>query len=140
MLDAPRFTITSNPPLSENSALSLLLFGRPLEELSPGQGESLGNARAALTSGAISAASMYLLASTPIESIGYDPSLGRFSATVRLVEGTSLRVESAKEGVTQLGIRKRLGRDWVLNTYVERTSPLEDRRSVSTFLEWSKTY
>ncbi len=139
-LDSPRYTLTSNPPLSESSALSLLLFGRPLEELSPGQGESLGNARAALTNGAISAASMYLLASTPIESIGYDPAAGRFLATVRLVEGTSLRIESAKEGVTQLGIRKRLGRDWVLNTYVERTSPMEDRRSVSTFLEWSKTY
>ncbi len=139
-LDSPRYSLTSTPSLSENSAWSLLLFGRPLEELTPGQGESLTNARAAATNGAVSALSMYLLASTPIESIGYDPTKGRFLATVRLVDGMSLRVEGQKEGVSSLGIRKRLGRNWVLNTYVERQSPLEPQRSVSTLLEWSHTY
>jgi hypothetical protein len=139
-LDSPRYAIMASPPLSENSAWSLLIFGRPLEELSAGQGESLVNARAAITGGAVSALSMYLLASTPVESVGYDPTKGKFMATVRLLEGTSLRIEGVKEGVSSLGIRKRLGRDWVLNTYIERTSPLEDRRSVSTFLDWSHTY
>jgi hypothetical protein len=139
-LDSPRYAISSTPPLSENSAWSLLIFGRPLEELSSGQGESLVNARAAITGGAVSALSMYLLASTPVESVGYDPTRGKFMATVRLLEGTSLRIEGVKEGVSSLGIRKRLGRDWVLNTTIERSSPLEDKRSVSTFLDWSFAY
>ncbi len=139
LLRAPRFSVTSNPPLSENSAISLLLFGRTLEELSPGQGESLGNAKAALANGAISATSMYLLASTPIETIGYDPALRRFSATVRLFDGTSLRVQSAREGWTEVGVRKRLGPNWVLNTHIERL-PVDDRKSTSTFIEWSRSY
>ena len=139
-LDSPRYTLKSNPPLSENSAWALLLFGRPLEELSPGQGESLASAQSAVTNGAVSALSMYLLASTPVESIGYDPARGSFLATVKLGEGVSLRVEGVKEGVSSLGIRKRLGRNWVLNTYVEKVSATSDRKSVSTFLDWSRTY
>ncbi len=138
-LEEPKFSITSNPPLSESSALSLLLFGRPLEELSTGEDESLGNAKAALANGAVSAMSMYLLASTPIESIGYDPTRGQFQATIRLMEGTSLQVSSSAQGPTGVGIRKRLGRNWVFNTFVER-APLSQDKSVSTLLEWSKVY
>ncbi|MBY0371577.1 translocation/assembly module TamB [bacterium] len=139
-LNEPRFTIASNPPLSQNSAYALLLFGRPLEDLSPGQSESVASAQAAVAGGAVSALSMYLLASTPVESIGYEPANGRFLATVRVAEGTSLRVESQKEGLSMVGVRQRLGRDWVISTDVRRDPTSDDRRSVSTYLEWTKTY
>lgn len=139
-LNDPKFSLRADPPLSENSAYALLLFGRPLEELSAGQTDSVAAAQSAIAGGAVSALSMYLLASTPIESIGYEPSSGRFLATIRLGAGTSFRWEGQKEGWAVMGVRRRLGRGFSISTDIRRESMSDDHRSVSSFLEWTKTY
>ncbi|MGZ6371243.1 MAG: translocation/assembly module TamB domain-containing protein, partial [Bdellovibrionota bacterium] len=135
----PTVKLTSDPPLPENQLVAALLFGRPLEELDPSQGASVGSTRAALADGAIGLASLYVLASTPIQSVGYDPQTGVFSAKVRLAEGTSLNIGADTTSLAEVGVRKRLGAHWAITTGLEHpTDPTS--RTLSALLEWSMRY
>lgn len=139
LMDRPRTRIMSDPPLPEKQALAVLLFGRPIEQLDADQMDSVGNTTAALTDGAITLASMYALASTPVESVGYDPSSRLFSARLRLGDGTSMDLKTDSSRLRQLGIRKRLGPHLGLRSYLE--DPFEaTSRSLTTLLEWSFLY
>ena len=142
--DSPDIKFLSTPPLSQNQLIAVLLFGKTMDQLEAGQLESVDNARAAAASSAISLASMYLLASTPIESIGYNPGNGQFSAKVRLASGMSLDVGASTQRVERLGLRKRLGTNWSINTYLNdpfRTNnDTTARRAAEAYLEWNKRY
>lgn len=70
----------------------MLLFGRKLDALDAGQAASVGSTGAAVADGAVTLASMYLLASTPVESVGYNPVTRVSTAKIRLADGTSLNV------------------------------------------------
>ncbi len=134
----PQVKLISDPPLPEDQLISVLLFGRSIGDLDESQGESVGNAQNALADGAVGLASLYLLASTPIESMGYDPTTGEVSAKVRLGEGTSLNV-GAGDGTPQVGIRRRLSRKWTITTdFANRVG--SNQSTVSAFLEWSSRY
>lgn len=139
LLEAPTIEIYSDPPLPEKQALAVLLFGRTLDELDSDSADSVGNARAAMADGAIGLASLYALASTPVESIGYDSRTQTFTAKVRLADGTSLNVGSDLKAVNQIGIRKRLSSRWSLNTYLENPF-LSAKRALTSALEWSIRY
>lgn len=136
----PRILLRSDPPLPENQLASVLLFGRPPTELDSSETESVSGMRAAWADGAVSLASLYLLASTPIESVGYDPATGAFTAKVRVVEGTSLSVgESARHGAA-IGIRRRLGGRWTATTEAGVFRDDRSDRAVSAILEWRNRY
>ncbi len=123
---APEVKFTSQPPLPEKDVIAVLLFGKKIDALDSSQAQSVGSTNAAVADSAISLASMYLLAATPVESVGYDPSTGVFNAKVRLADGTSLNVGSDLSHLNQLGLRKRLGGDFYLNTYL--SNPLHGSR------------
>lgn len=136
-VEKPQVLLKSEPPLPENQIVAVLLFGRPLDELDPDQSASVGSTRAAMADGAISLASLYILASTPIQSVNYDPSSGLVSAKVRLAEGTSLNLGKSTDEST-VGIRKRLGRYWTIETDYSNSTP---SGNVGTaYLEWSHRY
>lgn len=138
-LGAPEIKYSSMPPLPEKDVMSVLLFGRKLDSLDAVESSSVGSARSAIADGAISLASMYLLASTPVESIGYDPATGVFDAKLRLTDGTSLDIGTDARTVQRVGVRKRLARNWYVTTFVQ--NPFEPlRQTLSTFLEWSVGY
>jgi hypothetical protein len=137
--DKPVVHFQSDPPLPDDKLIAILLFGRDLNVLDPGQADSVGHAQAAIANGAISLASMYLLASTPVESIGYDLSKGVFSATVRLANGTSLNVGSDLSQLNTIGVRKRLNSHWTIDTFMENAFD-PTKRSLSGFLLWSDRY
>lgn len=139
-LEAPHISIDSNPPLSEEDAYSVLVFGRPLSELSPNDGDTVANLRAAASNRAMGLASMYLLATTPIESVTYDPTSNTFSARIRIADGTSLNVGGGLRSLNQLGVKRRLSPSWILNTFIDNPFGTQQQRSVSSFLEWSKRY
>ncbi len=139
LADRPRTRLVSDPPLPEKQVVAVLLFGKPMEELDSDQMNSVGNTRSALVDGALTLASMYALASTPVESVGYDPATKVFSAKLRLADGTSFNLKSDTTQVRQLGIRKRLGPNWGINSYLE--DPFEaTKRSLTTLLEWNFLY
>lgn len=143
-IDKPRISATSDPPLPENQVYAALLFGRQMEELNSDQAASVGDARAAFADGAVSLASLFVFASTPIQSLGYDESTKSISAKVRLGEGTSLNIGSASpvSGAAQnasAGIQKRLGRFWTITTDLSRSDTGEGGVA-SAYLEWSHRY
>lgn len=139
-VEVPHLSIDSNPPLSEEDAYSVLVFGRPLSELSPTDGDTVANLRAAVSNRAMGLASMYLLATTPIESVTYDPTSNTFAARIRIADGTSLNVGGGLRSLNQLGLKRRLSPSWILNTFIDNPFGTQQQRSVSSFLEWSKRY
>ncbi len=135
----PQIKFRSEPPLPEDQVLAVLLFGRKMDALDSNESSSVGNTKAAIADSAISLASMYLLASTPVESVGFDPFTHEFKAKLKLADGTSLNVGTDMKALSEIGIRKRLGPHWSVTTYLENPlSPLG--QSVTAFLEWSKAY
>jgi hypothetical protein len=141
----PVVKLVSDPPLPEEQLIAVLLFGREMEELDSDQNYSVGNTRAALADSAIGLASLYAFASTPIQSVGYDPSRREVTAKVRLGEGTSLNLGGTTAGqVSNVGIRRRLGPSWSIQTGVgwdDSTIDASSRDQVaSAELEWSRRY
>jgi hypothetical protein len=138
-LDEPVIKFVSNPPLSDQDVISVLLFGRTSEDLDSGETQSVGNVRSAITNRGLGLASLYLLASTPVESVGYDPESGTFSAKFKLAAGTSLNVAESQKQLESLGIKQRVGKHWAITTQYGNPADPTDR-SVSTVLEWSHRY
>jgi hypothetical protein len=139
VIGKPQFILTSEPPLPENQLVAALLFGQPLEELDADQSDSVGNARAAIADGAVNLLSFYVLASTPIQSLGYDPSTGVVSAKIRLGEGTSLNLGTNTGDTATIGLRRRLSRFWTIETDVSRTTST-GQQVATAYLEWSHRY
>jgi hypothetical protein len=137
--EEPTVVFESNPPVPQNQIVSILLFGRKLDESDSGQASSVSNTQAAVTDKALALSSMYVLASTPIESVGYDSQSQTFTAKVHLAEGTSFNVGADDSGVNQVGINRHLGGPWFIYTYVKNPSASQERSSAA-FLEWVKRY
>ena len=128
---------------SEDQLWVVLLFGERLESLGGGEAESVGRTRAAIADRAVGLASLYLLTSTPVEMVSYDPETQAFSAEFRLGSGTSLSLGSDAESRGHIGFRKRLSRFWAITTDCARPStgtPSSETSSLSAFLEWSCRY
>ena len=135
----PRVVFQSNPPLSQEEIISVLIYGQPYDALDTSQSNSVGNVASAVADRALRLSSLFLLASTPVESVGYDPSTGYVSARFRLGGSTSLEV-GTNEGHTQkVGLRKNIGGNWIINTYIENDSDEGSQRG-GAFLDWYKRY
>jgi hypothetical protein len=135
----PLLHFESNPPLPEEQILAVILFGKPMDTLNADQKDSVGNASSAIADAALSISSLYLLADTPIEGIGYDPERQMVTARVGLGKGTSLELGSANEQLSSVGLHRRLGREWILSSYVERDQATQDE-NVSARIEWVKKF
>ncbi|MCC6272960.1 MAG: translocation/assembly module TamB domain-containing protein [Deltaproteobacteria bacterium] len=138
-VERPRILFQSSPPLSQEQILSYLIYGREFEELDTEKTDSVGNVAAALSDRAVALGSLFLLASTPIQSLSYNPATQNFSAKIRLAEGTSLTVGTSEGKTQQVGIRKNVGGNWIVNTYIENDSEQGEQRG-GAFLEYYKRY
>ena len=135
----PRVYFTSSPPLDREQIISLLIYGRTFEDLNQDESQSVGAVSGAVTDRALALGTLYFLASTPIESLGYNPNTGEFSAKVRLAKGTSLTL-GTREGKSQkVGLRQGLGGNWSLSTFVENDSETGEQ-SGGGMIEWFKRY
>jgi hypothetical protein len=135
---APRYVLRTDPPLPEQDVVAVLLFGRPPELLDEDTQRSSEQARAAIADSAISLMTMYWLASTPVESVGYNPYTGLVTAKVKLAEGLSLMVGRGDDEST-IGLRRRIGRNWSIETQAVRM-PGEDGSRGVAMLKWGKRY
>ena len=134
----PKILFESDPPLGEDDILSVLLYGEPLTELDSTQSSSVGQMSAALTDRALALTSLYLLASTPIQRVGYNPETGSVSARLKLGEQTSLFVGGGKEE-KEIGLHRRLGKGWFITTSLQNPNDSTKTKG-SAFLEWHKRY
>jgi hypothetical protein len=135
----PVISLASDPPLPEDAVWAALLFGAPLDELDPEQTGSVGSAQVAAASGAMSLLSLYALASTPIENVNYDTKTGTLSMRVRLAEGTSVTLGEESGQLASIGIKKRLGGRWSLETDVTRQTETSGQVA-SAYLQWGMRY
>ena len=66
---------------------------------------STASMQAAAASGAFALASIYYLASTPVESVRYDPASNSVTAKVRLGAGASMAVGRKGDDTSRIGLR-----------------------------------
>lgn len=129
----PKVTFESEPPMSQGDIMAMLLFGKSPEKLDSDQQSSAANVQTAVSNSAFGLASLYLLASTPVEYVGYDPASRTYTVKLRLPGGTMLQLGSdgEKSGVQ---LRKRIAAHLAIQT--ELTNTQTQGNIVTTLLEW----
>ena len=139
-LSDPQVRFVSDPPLDDNQIVSVLLFGRPQHELGEEDRSSVANTKTAMADAVLGLGSLYLLASTPVESVGYDPDTGRVIARVGLGGGASLELGAgARDKGQGVGFIKRLSKDFALRTELA-TAGTTSGGGVSALIEWVKRF
>lgn len=138
-VEKPTVIFQSEPPLSQDDIMATLIYGEPFAKLDAGDASSVGNMSSAIASRALGISSLYILASTPIQSVSYDPDTKMFSAKLKLGKKTSLTIGSSGEGSKQVGLQKRIGKGWIVNTNVVAPPGGASTRA-SAFIEWHKRY
>lgn len=139
-LAQPFYSLESQPPRSSSELLSIVLFGSSPDSLDEDSQRSVEETRAAMVDGAVGLLSMYYLAATPIDSVGYNPHTGVFRARVRLGKTLSLSVGSDIEGLNQsVGMRKRLTENWSFETTAETDEENHENKGTAMF-RWGRRY
>lgn len=139
--EKPTVTFESDPPMNQNEIMALLLYGKSPNELDTDQQASAGNASAALTNGALGLTSLYLFASTPIDSVGYDPVTQTYQIRFKLPGGATLSVGSNLQESKTISLRKRVARNLELETQMRQGQQQSQKRdAVTTFLQWFRRY
>ncbi len=138
-MEKPQFLLTSDPPLSQEDIIAVLIYGEPYSQLDGGDADNVSSTSAAMANRAFALTTMYLFASTPIQRIGYNPDTGTVVAKFRITEGTSLTVGSGGSSHQQVGLRRRLGHGWVVTTTVEPSTD-GSPTNAEAFIEWNKRY
>lgn len=136
---APKYLFESDPPLSQSDLMAVLLFGKSPDALDSDKLKTVDDTRAAIADGAVNLLSMYYLAATPVESVGYNPQSGVFSAKVNLQKGLSLTVGTDTNAQKEVGLRKRLGAGWSVETTAIRNDDSNAKKGIA-MLRWGKRY
>lgn len=127
-VNSPRYVFTSEPPLPQSDIYSVLLFGRPLQDMGGDNTAVAQQTSQLISQGLLSLSVLYVLSGTPIEYIGYDPKSKEATAQVGLGDKNSLRFTSGEEGRTT-GVRRSLGKGWYLDTSVQTPSGASNQKS-----------
>jgi len=87
----------------------------------------------AVSNSAFGLASLYLLASTPVEYVGYDPVSRTYTVKLRIPGGATLQVGSDGQN-RGVQLRKRIASNLAIQT--ELTNTQTQGNVVTTLLEW----
>ena len=136
--DKPRVVFESDPPLSENDIIALLVFGKSPNELDADQSATVANTQTAMSDKAFGLASLYLFASTPIQFVGYDPAAKAYTMKLSIPGGETLSLSSDFDSTKTVQLRKRLTRHLAIAT--EAVNSQTRGNGVVTFLEWFTRY
>ncbi|HXT02372.1 MAG TPA: translocation/assembly module TamB domain-containing protein [Elusimicrobiota bacterium] len=136
--DKPVVTFESTPPMTQNEIVAMLLYGKSPAELGSDDQASAGTASSGFASGAFGLASLYLFASTPVDSVSYDPASKTYEVKFKLPGGATLGVGSNLEESKSLTLRRRVAKNIELETELKTSS--QQGNAVTTFLEWFRRY
>lgn len=136
--EKPRIEFLSDPPLSRQQIISILLFNKSLQQLADDEKSTAGQLDQALLSEAFGLASLFLLSSTPIESVYFDPATQSYIARVKLDDQTSVSLGSNFETAQQVTLRRRLGGPWSISTALQQSKNSED--IITTLIEWFQRF
>lgn len=121
-LREPRYVFSSVPPLAESDIFSVLIYGRPMEDLGASDKSSASASTQILKQGVLSLTTLYLLSGTPIEYVGYDQEKKSSFAQIGLGDKSSLRISGGREGVNSTDLRRSIGKGWFIDTSVQNTN------------------
>ena len=136
--EKPRIDFLSEPPLTRQQIVAVLLFNKSVSELSEEDASSAGSFSQATADGALGLFSLLFLSNTPIESISYDPVSQTYAARLRLDKKTTLAVGSNFDKERQVALRRRLGGRWAIRTELHGEDGQPD--VLLTLLEWFKRF
>jgi hypothetical protein len=120
-LESPRLAFESDPPLGTDDIYSVLLFGQPMTELDPEGRQGMARVKQGLAQGLFSLSTLYLLAGSRIESLGYNPETSEVSASVRIDSRHSVRVGARDGGRESVALRRSLGGGWFVESKAQQT-------------------
>lgn len=138
--ESPSVAFTSEPVLSKDDIISVLLYGRVADQLVSAEAETAGNFNAAMTDRAIGLFGLWAFASTPIQSFSYNSTTKVYTATVDLGKGLTAGVGTNWEQSTNFELRKRLSRRWMLTAAWAPSSAQNIRQEGRIVLQWEKRY
>jgi hypothetical protein len=136
-VDSPRLILSSFPSLSREDIISLLIYNRKSSELSSLDRSSVGSTQDAISNRALGLFSIWAFASTPIESVSYNPESKIYNAVVALPGNTSVNIGTTGETVSTLSFRKRLSESWAIVTTFE---PSDENSKESVLLQKEVSY
>lgn len=136
---APQVRFESHPYLDKNDIISMLIYGRLSEELVTADAETVGGVQAAIADRAIGLIGLWAFATTPIQNFSYNPVTKIYTATLSLGKGLTATIGTNWEQTTQLEVRKRLSRRWVL-TASWQPSTDETSSGGKVILEWERRF
>ncbi len=145
-VERPSVYFESEPPMSQDNIIATLIYGEPFDNLNAGDASSVGNMSSAIADRAIALTSLFVLASTPIQRVNYDPKTGAFSAKLKLGKRTSLNAgTTSSTSSEQVGLQRSLGKGWVINTNVQTPSSgnnttAPNGTNATALIEWHKRY
>lgn len=135
----PQITLRSEPDLSQNEIISVLLYDRTTDQLVSGDAETAGGVQAALADRAIGLFGLWAFASTPIRSFSYNPVTKVYTATLALGDGLTAGIGTTWESAAQLELRKRLSRKWILTASWSTLNP-EEGQQTRLVLQWENRF
>jgi len=134
----PRIEFESDPPLNREQIIALILFNKPLHELTEEEAISSTNMSQAFLNGTFGIFSLFFLSSTPIQSINYDPITESYTVHLRVDKKTTVSLSSNFEQQKYFRIRRRLGGNWAIKTELQQEDQSEN--SILTLLEWFRRF
>ncbi len=135
----PQIILSSIPYLPHDEIISVLLYDRKSDQLASGDAESAGNVQAAVADKAIGLFGIWALASTSIKGFSYNTVTKVYSATVQVAEDVTASVGTNWEAATQVELRKRVSRQWVLTAAWAPANQEEEART-KLVLQWEKRF
>jgi hypothetical protein len=145
-IDAPIIKFESDPPLPPDEVISVLLFGSPIRDITLDDQDTVESAQALFVSRSVNLLSLYVLSSTPVRKIDFNPDTHALTAQIPLSEKTTMNIGGVIPGQGQsqstegvVGIHRRLGKSWSVGTEVESAGD-KNNSSATAWLGWSKRY
>jgi hypothetical protein len=137
-LTKPQVVLSSDPYLDRSDIISVLLYGRPNDQLVSADAKTVGSFDAAVADRAIGLLGLWALSSTPIQSFSYNQLNQQYSAQLKLSDDTSLSVGTNWEQAASLELQKRLSDRWMISAGVEPNE--EDQQTRKLRLQWEDRF
>lgn len=135
---SPSVKLDSDPYLPKSDIISVLLYGRISDQLVSGEAEAAGSFNAAMADRAIGLIGLWAFATTPIQSFSYNAVTKVYTATVNLGGGLTAGVGTNWEQATNLELRKRVSKRWVLTASWAPTR--ENKQEGRLVLQWERRF
>lgn len=137
-LKSPQVVLSSDPYLDRSDIISVLIYGRPSDQLVSGDAKTVGSFDAAMADRAIGLVGLWALSSTPIQSFSYNQLSQQYSAQLKLSDDTSLSVGTNWEQAASLEVQKRLSDHWMIDASLEPTE--EEQQTRKLRLQWEDRF